>query len=700
MYNTKYQIFFRSVNNELFQIQIKENGYNGSVTELIGGVSPFLINYDSESEFLYNPLRFAGATLKVVGSDYLQSLFSTNYQQYKVNLLDKSNKILWTGYITPELYSQEYSNFSFELEIECISALSTLEYFKFEKKTETISLFQLIKDAINKANGDYSNIYIPITYGTSTTNILNEMIISSNNFIDEDGECMTYKNILEEICKFLGWTMTERNGDIYFIDVDYIKNNNNQYFKYNSTLTSVSVVTLSTNKLNVQEIGSEGIENSLSIIGGFNKVNVIASDYEVDNDILYPELELINNPIATTIKEKDKKRYINKYYKSSTHTLYTYDLVNNVYVKSNELAFDNIGRQRAGAVAYASTSYSLDDIPNKPSYSNAIMIKQRTELAETNKYLYESTEIATIDKYPVISTASSNAIVFDEFIKLAINFNLFLLSKNDDGIIYDNTYKSGGNSPWSSKNIYVLAKLRIGDYYYDGENWNTNSDNYFKLLTDATQDKAVGEWLNAQDTNNESLRVPDLNGTIIHFNSTITGDLELTLYNPRYAYDNTNQAYLTVPVEYFIIKNIEINAQRMNFNDEITTKKDSSKKDTLYTNVINETFINEADDIELMITSKNDSDLSYSKVVYNSRLLDTINNKITNSDMKPEKLIINRMINQYKQPKLKLLQILKPSVTPYQLVTDNKLINKDFIIINENIDYYNDSDEIIMLEVN
>lgn len=141
MYNTKYQIFFRSVNNELFTIQIKENNYNGSVTELTGGVSPFLINYDSESEFLYNPLRFAGATLKVVGSDYLQSLFSTNYQQYKVNLLDKSNKIIWTGYITPELYSQEYSGFNFELEIECISALSTLEYFKFEKKQKQFHYF-------------------------------------------------------------------------------------------------------------------------------------------------------------------------------------------------------------------------------------------------------------------------------------------------------------------------------------------------------------------------------------------------------------------------------------------------------------------------------------------------------------------------------------------------------------------------------
>lgn len=703
MYNTKYQIFFRSINNELFTIQIKENGYTGSITELTGGVSPFLINYDSESEFLYNPLRFSGGTLKVVGSDYLQSLFSTNYQQYKVNLLDKSNKILWTGYITPELYSQEYSGFNFELEIECISALSTLEYFKFEKKTETISLFQLIKDSVNKANGDYSNIYIPCVYGYKATevNVLDSLSVASNNFIDEEGEAMTYKSILEEICRFLGWTMTERDGDIYFIDVDYIKNNNNQYFKYNYNLTSVSVVTLSTDKLNIQEIGSEGIENSLSIIGGFNKINVIASDYEVDNNMLYPELELTNNLIADITKEKDNKRYVNKYYTSSSHSLSIYDLVNNIYIKSNEPVFDNIGRQRAGAVAYASTSYSLDDIPNKPSYTNMIMIKQRTELVDTNKYLYESSDAVTVEKYPVIKTmTSSNGIVYDYFIKLAINFNLFLLCSSDDGIIYDNVFKTGGNNNWNDDNIYVLAKLRIGNNYYDGKSWNTDSSTYFKLYTDCSRDKVIGDWLNARDTNNESLRVPDLNGTIIHFDNVISGDLELTLYNPRIVNTKTGEPEKFFPVQYFIIKNIEINAQRMNFDDSINTKKDSSKKDTLYTNVVNESFINEADDIELKLTSKNNSELSYSKITYGSGLLDTITNKITNTEMKPEKLIINRVINQYKQPKLKLLQILKPDVTPYQLLTDNKLINKDFIIINENIDYYNDTDEITMLEVN
>lgn len=693
MYNTKYQIFFRSVNNELFTIQIKENNYNGSVTELTGGVSPFLINYDSESEFLYNPLRFSGGTLKVVGSDYLQSLFSTNYQQYKVNLLDKSNKILWTGYITPELYSQEYSGFNFELEIECISALSTLEYFKFEKKTETISLFQLIKDSVNKANGDYSNIYIPIVYGTSTTNILNEMIISSNNFIDEEGECMTYKSILEEICKFLGWTMTERDGDIYFIDVDYIKSGNNQYFKYNSNLTSVSVVTLPTNKLNVQNIGSEGIENSLSIIGGFNKINVIASDYEADKDNLYPELKFdTNTKLSHSVMDRDGKRYQKEYYNTTDFTVYTYkyNTATKRYDATDEAMFNNINKQKAGSVAVQQSNYEIDNMPNKLNWIKMFEIKSFEddyEFAGNDTYLCVQSDATILSKYPVIRTkTSSPALLFDPSIRLAINFQIYPLANDTKGFIGDFNDKIGGNKNFDLDSVYVLARLRCGSYWYNGTSWTTDSNNSFKIYTDMTKKNVIGEWFNARNTNDFTQGTNNLNGTIINFDRTIIGDLELTLYCPHFP----------TPVLYFFIKDITIDSQKINYS----TVKDNSKKDTLYTNVVNESFINEADDIELIITSSNNSELSFSKVIINNNILNTITNKITNKAEKPEKLLIQRVINQYKQPKLKLLQILKPDVTPYQLVTDNKLINKDFIIINENIDYYNNTDEITMLEVN
>ena len=51
----------------------------------------------------------------------------------------------------------------FELEIECISALSTLEYIDFKQEGATVSLLGIIKSALQKVKG----IFGQSTYQTS-----------------------------------------------------------------------------------------------------------------------------------------------------------------------------------------------------------------------------------------------------------------------------------------------------------------------------------------------------------------------------------------------------------------------------------------------------------------------------------------------------------------------------------------------------
>ena len=70
--------------------------------------------------------------IRVVGGDYLQSLYSTGYQQYRVNF-KRENNIVWTGFVKPELYTQDYTSTKFELEIDCISAMGTLEYINYKQ---------------------------------------------------------------------------------------------------------------------------------------------------------------------------------------------------------------------------------------------------------------------------------------------------------------------------------------------------------------------------------------------------------------------------------------------------------------------------------------------------------------------------------------------------------------------------------------
>jgi hypothetical protein len=680
---------FTNVDGEALTVQILEDGGTGSPVELTGGTPPFIVDVNDE-DFLYTPTRFSGATLKLVGSDYLQKLFSTQYQKFKVNLV-KAGSVIWTGFITPELYSQDYDNSLFELEIECISALSTLEYIDFKQEGATVSLLGIIKKCITESKGDFRAVYIPNVYTSS----LDGITVSTANFIDEDGKAMTLKECLEEVCKFLNWTVTEYDGCIYFIDMDYIKAGKTSY---TNILTSTTTTLSST--INLRDIPSKGNSNLLSILGGYNKAIVIDSDYEVDSDILYPELELnlSGGELFKFEKTKDDTIYKKEYYNSNLE-LFNYVLSNNSYTTYDK-SF-NTDKQSAGAVAMRKTSYGKTEALSKYSWQEMIEIKQKSAIILDNSapyYLYKDIyhngeEIKNdpfILNYPAIKCKGNELsyLVFDPDIKLCINFDIYLTTDKDG---FEGDFKPTGLT--SVPKLFIPMQLRIGDHYYNGSSWVTDSNTIFKVSTTATPNNYVNTWLQVYNYNDPELNVPDLNGYIVSFKSITTGDIELTIYNP--AINPYSTPVFENPIESFFIRNIEISTQRVN-----ASKSDSTKQDTKYENVVNEGFINALDDIEFKITSKNESELSYSKAMDGNSILDVLTNNIFNNSEKPEKLLIQRIINQYKQPKIKLVQVIKPDILPYSKVTDSYLSGKQFVFTGGRINYEDNSIECNLIELN
>ena len=676
MYNLIYTVPFTNVDGEALTIQILEDGGTGTPVELTGGTPPFIVDVNDE-DFLYNPTRFSGATLKLVGSDYLQKLFSTQYQRFKVNLV-KAGSVIWTGFITPELYSQDYDNNLFELKIECISALSTLEYIDFKDEGATITLMDIIKKCITESKGDFRAVYMPNTYTSS----LNGITVSTANFIDEDGKAMPLKECLEEVCKFLNWAITEYDGIVYFIDMDYIKAGKTSYTNiFTSTTTTLS------STINLRDIPSKGNNNQLSILGGYNRAVVIDSDYEADKDSLYPESNFRwQVPMYSKSKEFNGKTYIKNFAES--------EAFEPVYYAGNSTSFTKVDdgfsldkqKQRAGTFLTQVASYDTGNKPVKLNYEDLFEIKQYDDYG-TVKYLWQTGDL----EFPVIRTkTASPTIVFDTDTKLCIDFKLMIQVTDDWGLPIEGDSMKGG-SDWNNDFIYIPAKLRIGDYYYNGTSWTANSDNYFKLYTDCDKNKITAKWLNARNTNNFTTGYDELTGTLINIDKVMVGDLELTLYSPKFP--NVEMAIL-FPPSYMFIKDISLQSQRKEGNTS------GEKKDTKYENVVNESYINALDDITFKITSKNNSELSFSKAIVGTAVLDTLVNTIDNTSNKPEEYLIKRIINQYKQPKVKLLQVIKPEVQPYSIITDSYLSGKRFVFAGGRINYEDNSIECNLIELN
>ena len=279
-YGLIYTVPFATLDNIPCVVEIEKEDYVGASTELTAGATPFTIDIDSE-EFLYTPTRFSTAKLQVVGSDYLQSLFSTAYKEFRVTL-KKNGVITWCGFIKPELYTQDYTAKTFTLEIECISAMSVLEFIDYSIEGESkkfVSLWNLLQRCISTADGQYDSVFIPHVYASSKAaystgeNVLANMTLSEQDFFDEDDKPMKLKEVLEEVCKFLNWTCADWKGDLYFVDVDHTE----IYHKYDVMLENS--IDERVNELLVQDIGFAGSNHSLDVLPGYNKVTVKCSNY-------------------------------------------------------------------------------------------------------------------------------------------------------------------------------------------------------------------------------------------------------------------------------------------------------------------------------------------------------------------------------------------------------------------------------------
>ena len=565
------------------------------------------------------------------------------------------------------------------MDIECVSALSTLEYIDFKSENVTISLLNLIKKCITESNGSYSGIYIPNVYSEP----LSGLTISCGNFIDEDGKAENLKTCLEEVCKFLNWTVIEYNGNVYFIDVDYIKAGKTAYTKYDLAFTPTSV-TLS-NSIAIQNIQSKGNENKLSILGGFNKSVVIASDYEIDNDVLYPELdaddlEKQSTKLLDNTLDNKTYSYIKYYYNSNVFDLKLYQKSGTTFVSA---PYDTNANNRAGAILVKRTSYETNNKPNKLNYEDVIQVKLY-DLEDTSLLLdadaFKNLEVIKVRNKGVTA-------VFDKDIKLAINFQVQYFDKNDGFVKYTSTNKDDLIAHEVDKLDFLIpVQLRCGDYYYNGVSWQTGST-FFRLQTDIDFNKHFTyDWLNCKNTNDFTLGVNELEGFIVDFDSTIVGDLEMVIYPPVNKDTRYNHRYV-------FFKNITIKSQRINYSIN------QEKKDTKYENVVNESYINPLDDIKFKITSKNDSGLSFSKVIYNNGLLDKLTSSIDSTAHKPEEYMIKRIVDQYSQPKIKLTQIIKPDVLPYSIITDSYLSGKSFLFTGGAIDFEDNSMEANLIEI-
>lgn len=706
-YGLVYTLHFASIDGKAYEVKIEREGYAGKTTELRGQTSPFTVTIDSE-EFIYTPTRFSTATMAIFGGDYLQDLFSTDYRMHRITLY-ADGVAVWCGFIKPELYTQDYSSDKFNLEINCYSAMSVLEFVEYKQAGEErgfVSLWSLLKKCVEESRGLYTAIYIPHVYSVSQSeynnwnNPLESMMVSEQNFFDEDDNPMSLKEVLEEIMKLMNWTCADWNGELFFIDVD---NEDGEYYKYTSEMSSYTQV--QADGINVQDIGFAGNDHTLDILPGYNKASIRCSNYPVGDAL--PKIDFDDFEDIGTVEDS----YTNLFRR------FVWKRPNNEKILMNAFQYNYLGDKTPHPIDI-SKEKELFESGQKSQITGAI--PQNYDFIEKD----ESGNPSRVDweyKERIVIPLSPNQkdVIFQnpgeyELIKIKGVPSVY----NSEGVFAINfstevariTYYNG-NQVYADriKSYDFRFKLRIGNNYYHGRSdgsyyWDNNPDynpSYPNNLEinwkgEAAQGSAdISKYEGTYDlitsrTLNDGL--DGLKGYIIKLpdDRIIAGDLELIIYAPRV------EMAFTPTLETMYLNSFELNYQK--YKDY---GKDDDNSDRIYENIVNENYINELDEIEFKISSYNDDGACYSKVTMNNEYLtNNLYCGITASSVRPEEFLIRRIVDHYSAPKIKLTQVIKnANIKPYTVLSDKYSVNKKYINAGGDIDYRKNRFNCIMIEI-
>lgn len=240
----KYRGQFRSRKNILYRVDILVEGFSGAqpYTMTLPDNNPVTINWAS-----------AKKEQPVVGSELSLTVISTTDRQY-IDLYNiEPGRVMarvwkeeddmpgelrpyWQGLMDTEFYEEPYnaeSNYPVALTFTDFGILDRKTYNETGRK----SIGQLIRLAADEMQleGDMDTHcvetykYFEDSEGREQTlDVLENTYINSENFYDEDGEAMTWREVLDAVLQPLGLKITQRSTELYVFDLDGLYKNARQ----------------------------------------------------------------------------------------------------------------------------------------------------------------------------------------------------------------------------------------------------------------------------------------------------------------------------------------------------------------------------------------------------------------------------------------------------------------------------------------
>lgn len=277
MKHLRYYAEFKDIDNITYRVEILQEADEAfTPQEVTLAANPVTIEWGEVSKM--DPVMGSGATLKLISMTDGQFLDFYTVEVGAIRMdVYRAGKLYWSGTIDTELYEEPYSLANRYVTDVTFSDFAILERISWQEKG-LMTLGDIVSKCLEASQVSYSEVVKHISTTIPDENgaleLLDNCMLSLENFYDEDGEAWNMREVLEEVLRPFALRLKQKNGKIIIADLNSL---------YDTSGT---------------QIEWRGSDSTLSVEPTYNKVVVKYSPYSQADifDGSFDEDEIIPNP--------------------------------------------------------------------------------------------------------------------------------------------------------------------------------------------------------------------------------------------------------------------------------------------------------------------------------------------------------------------------------------------------------------------
>lgn len=692
--NIHWKVSFRTRSEKLGVLNLYEENYSGAVVELTPAAVPFETQEDSADTW-FVPIRKQTGYIRVLDEGNLEGVMPVGLKDRYVEYTEDGS-LKWCGYMVPDVFSADWDVTPNEVEFPVVSGIGVLESVYLDEADElgVVPLAKLIYDALSNTGIDYSVIYYPreILKNSTGTDYLHpfHVKVSRYNFFKEneslnfedsdwkryDGD--THYNVLAEVMKFYGWTIRERENNIWITSTAI---EGSGWITW-SELGSLAKGYTSVNGTRIVDVNSYSIP-SLELSGSDHKRDVLQGRKKV---IVKADV----NPVGAVVPSVDKAKmnfvdsFVNEF--ATNGQTYAYEKISLYVPKNGYMDVELRTYVKTGMnTTYSDWTNVTQTMEAISLYVGAYFIEQERVTAEeyAKKKNWNLSETIRInlqdwtDDYPTIEKARTLPIVIMKSRNVA-NYvsGAFVLSAQTRSISKGFLADYDGNGKGT-----LEIKFRVGDKYWNGSTWVSN-DEWFTVNMgnedDPSSTQGTGKIISTK-----TLDMPynGADGYVMPIDQSLSGEIELTIHAVR-----NDGGYGVLMLDNFKV-------------DYFGEDQDQRKSDDSENRYAKETGLgyNSEEEISLKMATNNNNKAGYAIISLNGDNVETMYFTGTNQTVRPEINLVSKGVRLYGRSTEKLtLQIETIDADPHDLLTRN---GKKYVLASEAVNWQEETGQYIIMEV-